>query len=96
MIEDWEQLEKKIRPYAEREMQLATYLGIPTEKLDSLTVFWMVDNIAAGSEDNLPWRTELNNLVTLHRLRLQRSRALNSFQVEIETRRPPPGVRAYC
>lgn len=71
-------------------------LGTPTEKLDSLKVLRMVDNIAVGSEDNSPWWRELNNLVTLHRLRLQRSRALDSFQVEMEACRPPPGVRAYC
>ncbi|KAK0239084.1 caspase domain-containing protein [Armillaria nabsnona] len=73
-------------------MQLATRLGTPTEKLDSLKVLRKVDNIALCSEDNSPWRTELNNLVALHRLRLQHSRALNSFKVEMEARRPPPGV----
>ncbi len=76
-------------------MQLAKDLGIPTEKLDPLKVFRKVEDRALRSEDNSRWG-ELNNLVTLHHLRLQYSRALGSFKVEIETRRPPPGVRAYC
>ncbi|SJL03967.1 uncharacterized protein ARMOST_07324 [Armillaria ostoyae] len=88
-IANLKQLEKKIRPYAEREMQLATYLGM---ELDSLKVFRKVEDIALCSEDNSPWWRESNNLVTLHRLRLQYSRALNSFKVKMEARRPPLGV----
>ncbi|PBK99645.1 hypothetical protein ARMGADRAFT_1074500 [Armillaria gallica] len=72
-------------------MQLAKDLGIPTEKLDPLKVFRKVEDIALRSEDNSGWE-ELNNLVTLHHLRLQNSRALGSFEVEIEACRPPPGV----
>ncbi|KAK0217734.1 caspase domain-containing protein [Armillaria fumosa] len=89
---DLEQLGKKIRPYAEREMQLAKDSGIPTEKLDSLKVLHKVEDIALCSEDNSPWQIELNNLVMLHRLRLQYSHALSSCTVNMEVPRPPPGV----
>ncbi|KAK0489115.1 hypothetical protein IW261DRAFT_1589287 [Armillaria novae-zelandiae] len=86
-----EQLEKKIQPYAEREMELAKHMGIPTEKLDPLKVHRKVE--ALCSEDsNSPWWKDLNRLVTLHHLRLQYSLALNSSKVNIETPHPPPGV----
>ncbi|KAK0501484.1 caspase domain-containing protein [Armillaria luteobubalina] len=87
-----EQLENKIQPYVECEMQSAKCLGIPTEELDSLKVLRKVEDIALCSKIDSLWQIELNNLVMLHHLWLQYSCAFNLCKDNTETPHPPPGV----
>ncbi|KAK0501482.1 caspase domain-containing protein [Armillaria luteobubalina] len=88
---DLEQLEKKIQPYVEREMQLAKDLDIPTVRLNSLKVFRKVEDMVLHSKNNLPWLTDLNSLVMLHHLCLQYSCMLNSVEVKMEAPHSLPG-----